>query len=66
MTKRAPTDPESERLATIKAAKAFVGHDEPINAEEATIVEETRRELPRANRKLLIEQVRSLAKRKQF
>lgn len=64
MTKRSPTDPESERLAAIKAAQAFVGDDEPTSAEEAAIMEELRRELPRADKALLVEKARSLAKRK--
>ena len=64
MSKRSQIDPEQERLAIIQAAKLFVGHEEPESDEEAAIIEETRRELPRADRAELLALARQLAKQK--
>lgn len=56
MSKRSQIDPEQERLATIRAAKLFVAHEEPETDEEAEIIEETRRELRAARATLLAQQ----------
>ena len=43
-----PRKTESEEIArTLEAARLFVGHEEPVSDEEARVIEEIRRELPR-------------------
>jgi len=54
---------EDEVARTLRAARLFVGEiDEPMTAEEAAVIEEMRRELPRPDKAELIALARKLAR----
>jgi hypothetical protein len=62
MPRRKQTE-HDEIAATLRAARLFVGDSEPESEEEAAVIEETRRELPRADMATLVAHARKLARR---
>jgi hypothetical protein len=63
MPRRKQTNHHEEIAATLRAARLFVGDSEPESEEEAAVIEETRRELPRADMARLVAHARKLARR---